>query len=694
VSPLETFLDRLEGVKRNGSGYQALCPCHDDHKPSLSIDEHGDTLLMVCRACGANGKQVALALGLEPSALYADSGRQGDRPEVSRYQYTDEGGRRLFDVVRYPGKQFMLARPGEQPQRGAMQGVRRALYRLPEVVAAVADGRWVVVVEGEKDADRLASLGIAATTNPMGAGKWHLGDYSPSLTGGKVAVVPDNDDPGRRHASQVVASVGAVAERVVLVDLAALWAEAPDKADVSDWLDGPGDLDTLTAAIEAAEPDDDAVVAAVAGRRYVVKGEGLQAAQLREAVHDQLILARGPGRLLYRYHSGVWRPDGDDAVHAVVADLMRDDYRPGHARNVIEATAALAPRRIDDEPVPGVINFRNGLLVLESMELVPHDPDVPSVNQVPHDWNPDAEAPRAEQFMAEVFPADAIELGWELLGYGLYDGNPLQKAALLQGDGENGKGEFLRLCQSVYGRDNYAAVPLQTLGENRFAAAELFGKLANIAGDLPSAYVSNTATFKKLTGEDSIHAERKFRDPFTFTARAFPIFSANEVPGSEDASHGYLRRWVVVPFPNRFPPEAREPGLTDRLASEAEGVLVRAVGALGNVLTRGGFSEPRSTQEAFEDFARYLDPVRSFLTEELTPSPDAMLDRILLYQVYRRWAQDEGIGVLSAKKFTPRLRAAAKALGWQLGQTKVRGERKWEHVALRDRPKMGGNAPF
>ena len=218
MSPLDTFTARLEGVKRNGKGWKAICPCHEDHKPSLEIDlsDSGD-LLMVCRACGANGEKVALPLGLEPRELFAEQHRGG--AEVARYHYTDEAGTRLFDAVRFAGKRFMLAQPDEAPKAGAMKGVRRVLYRLTEAVAAVEAGNWVALVEGEKDADRLADLGIAATTNPMGAGKWHLGnDYPESLVGGKVAVIPDNAEVGREHAAQVVASVSAAAAQVVVVN--------------------------------------------------------------------------------------------------------------------------------------------------------------------------------------------------------------------------------------------------------------------------------------------------------------------------------------------------------------------------------------------------------------------------------------------------------------------------------------------
>lgn len=116
------------------------------------------------------------------------------RREVARYTYRDEGGAPLFDVVRFSPKDFR-----QQAASGAwsLKGVRRVLYRLPEIMAA--RGEPVLIVEGEKDADRLLAMGFIATCNPGGAGKWSA-DYTKALAGRRCIVIPDNDGPGREHA--------------------------------------------------------------------------------------------------------------------------------------------------------------------------------------------------------------------------------------------------------------------------------------------------------------------------------------------------------------------------------------------------------------------------------------------------------------------------------------------------------------
>lgn len=130
------------------------------------------------------------------------------------------------------------------------------LYRLPEVLAAIQGGKPVFIVEGEKDCDNMAALGYTATTNPMGAGKWLAGEYSASLSGANVYIIPDNDDVGRNHAKQVAQSIYKQAKSVRMVDLTKVCTELPAKGDISDMfklLGSKAGLDALKRAMQDAE---------------------------------------------------------------------------------------------------------------------------------------------------------------------------------------------------------------------------------------------------------------------------------------------------------------------------------------------------------------------------------------------------------------------------------------------------------
>jgi len=155
----------------------------------------------------------------------------------------------LFQAVRYEPKGFSQRRPAASGTWVfSLDGVRRVLYRLPEVLAA-AVGKTIWLVEGEKDADALAALGAAATTSPMGAGKWS-DEYGDALAGANVALLPDNDAVGLSHAHRVAASLQGRAKRVRVVALPGL----PPKGDISDWLAARGTLPALVQLAKAA-PD-------------------------------------------------------------------------------------------------------------------------------------------------------------------------------------------------------------------------------------------------------------------------------------------------------------------------------------------------------------------------------------------------------------------------------------------------------
>jgi DNA primase len=117
--------------------------------------------------------------------------------------------------------------------------IRRVLYRLPDVLEALASEKAVFVVEGEKDADALWRLGIPATCNAGGANKWRP-EYGEALRGADIVVIGDNDQAGRDHVQSVAAALHCTARRVRVLDLVTVWPDCPPKGDVSKWLAAGG----------------------------------------------------------------------------------------------------------------------------------------------------------------------------------------------------------------------------------------------------------------------------------------------------------------------------------------------------------------------------------------------------------------------------------------------------------------------
>lgn len=187
---------------------------------------------------GEAAKELARELGIE-----IEEGGNG-RKIVATYDYQDAEGQLVFQTVRFHPKDFRQRRPdGTGGWEWNLKGVKPIPYRLPEVLTA----KEVYVVEGEKDADALAKLGIVATCNAMGAEKWRK-EHADYLRDKIVRIIPDNDDAGHRHALKVARSLDGVAASIKIVELSGL----PHKGDVSDWLRTGGDTEKLQLFAEAA----------------------------------------------------------------------------------------------------------------------------------------------------------------------------------------------------------------------------------------------------------------------------------------------------------------------------------------------------------------------------------------------------------------------------------------------------------
>lgn len=241
-SPMENVVAALERLGSRRIGNDWTCPVHEDEKPSLSVGEGADRRVLLKCQRGCSTEAVVAALGLQMADLFENRGRRGMDEPTHVYDYVDERGNLLFQVCRFPGKKFRQRRPGPSGKwTWNLDGVRRVLYRLADLVSR--PGETVFVVEGEKDVDRLRELELFATTNPMGAGKWR-DEYKESLRDRDVAIIPDSDEAGKKHAQDVALSLHGVARTVKILELQGL----DEKGDVSDWLSKHSKQELLWAA--------------------------------------------------------------------------------------------------------------------------------------------------------------------------------------------------------------------------------------------------------------------------------------------------------------------------------------------------------------------------------------------------------------------------------------------------------------
>jgi hypothetical protein len=230
------FVQRFHSSTRTSGQWLVKCPAHRDDNASLALKEGTDgKILLHCHA-GCSTTQILGAMGLRAADLFSDPPAPQKR-EVAVYDYADERGTVLYQVVRFEPKTFRQRRPdGAGGHIWNLKGIRRVLYRLPDL----KDKPAVVIVEGEKDVDALWNLGIPATCNVAGAGKWR-DDYTQQLLAAgamRIRILPDNDGPGTDHARAVFESLStAGTSRARELDLQIVTLpDIPEKGDVSDYL--------------------------------------------------------------------------------------------------------------------------------------------------------------------------------------------------------------------------------------------------------------------------------------------------------------------------------------------------------------------------------------------------------------------------------------------------------------------------
>jgi len=685
---LEELLGRLHGVRRSGTGYVALCPAHDDRQASLSVNEDNGRLLLHCHA-GCAFPAIRDALGLTNADLRTteEPAGQGAARIVATYDYLDERGALLYQVVRYAPKTFRQRRPdGAGGWVWRMGNTRRVLYRLPEVLAA-DPARPVYLVEGEKSADRLARDGLVATCSPGGAGKWRDA-YGEALRGRRVVILPDNDDPGRSHALQAARSLFGVAASVRLLALPGL----SDRADVYDFLqDGHTvqDLDALAA--EAPEWTPEADADAAAGQMAALPPT------VRDLAHAEALAVAWRGRYRWAAHRGTWLQwtgqrwapvtDGQ-AASAAAADLRRHYaglLAEARDREAIERLATLVTETCRFSCIQGGLNFlkgfegfhtdagqwdrdpwllnvANGTIDLRSGQVRPHDPADMITKLAPVDFAPGCAGDAWEAHLAYFLPSDDVrrqvqrDLGMAMVGADLDEMLPVW-----YGTGANGKSTTARVIQEVLGDYACRAAP-NLLIQQRHEQHPT--ELADLAGQrvVFSVEVGNTARLdesktKDLTGGDRIKARYMRQDFFEFESTWTIFLLCNHKPTISGTDLGIWRRVRLVPWTVTIPPEEQRPqdDVVRELMAEGPAVLAWLLAGLAD-WQRDRHWRAAAVQEATEAYRAEEDRLAGFLAECCEQRPYVSVPVGELYEAYAAWCTTAGEEALGKHLFGERLR--------------------------------------
>lgn len=663
----EGVLKKLQGAKKMGEGrWQALCPAHEDRKPSLSITEAENGVLLHCHA-GCSPESVVQAVGLNMSDLFHSGDNDKHPPDiVETYDYTDTGGNLLYQVVRYSPKDFKQRRPdGNGGWTWDLKDVGRVLYRLPKVKQAVSCGETVYIVEGEKDVHALESIGLTATCNSGGAGKWE-GSSAESLKGASAVILPDNDEPGRRHAMNIAQNLQGVARSVKLAELPGL----PPKGDVTDWLAVGHTKDELLTVVDSvpewmpeAEPQAHSEAKTFAltdlgnaerlihhygqDLRYVCDWKRWIAWNNVRWVEDDNLqierLAKGTVREIYGEAEAVQDSQERKAI-AQWAVKSESCERIAAMIRLAQSEVTVTADKLDVDPY--LLCCRNGVLDLRTGEILnPHREDY-ITKQIPVEYDAGAECPLWHTFLERVLPDVGLrDYVQKAVGYTLTGDVSEQCLFFLYGDGKNGKSTFIEAISSLMG-DYFTKARSDTLMMRRNGGipndvAALAGSRLVTVSEVSGGQKLDEGLVKDLTGGDTMAARFLYTEHFNFKAGFKLWLYGNHKPTIRGKDEGIWRRIRLIPFTVQIPEAERDGHLPDKLAQELPGILRWAVeGCL--LWQKEGLHEPEAVRDAVNEYRREQDGLADFLAESCIVDRKETIAKKELWSVYQSWADSTG----------------------------------------------------
>jgi len=310
-----------------------------------------------------------------------------------------------------------------------------------------------------------------------------------------------------------------------------------------------------------------------------------------------------------------------------------------------------------------IINFKNGLLHLDTMELKPHSPDVLSTIQVDCNYTPHVTPPKNSHFdkyMDFLTNGDTNKKRFLLQYMGMaisnVSGYKTKKSLFMVGKGDSGKTQIKELCVRLIGNEFVSSINLQTL-EERFGCSNVFNKRLVGNNDMQYVRVRELSTFKMLTGGDSVTVEFKGKNSFPYIFKGVLWFGCNDLPkfGGDKGIHVYSR---IIPLrcDNVVPEHMRDGNLLDKMYSEREYIIKLCVEGLKQVISNGyKYDIPDEALQELEKYKIDNDSVLQFIDTccELKENRAFEKDEPTkgqIYQMYVQYCQINNIGYCESNR--------------------------------------------
>lgn len=556
----------------------------------------------------------------------------------------------------------------------------------------------VIVAEGPGDGLTAVALGYDAVVirgAALAGSESVLEALAEGLAGRQVIAAGDGDSAGAAFNRRLAEGL-----RPHGINVAEL--QIPDhgpKTDITKWREADPEsfAATFHASVrsakpvavnrEAAEAERSAEVAVLTGAEEVTKDQGEAVALIiskvtaqygpTDAMRAHALVAAAGGRIRYAeglgYHvwnGRVWEPNHKkvrQAIHHMGAALMmagreRDAYGFGQTREIdallkeLPAVPGVHVDASDFDSQRHLLSFANGTVDLRSGEMHPHRKEDMITSFIPLDFDADATCPRWESFLAEIFPGhpDLVSYMHRLIGYGITGNTSEQCFAVLWGGGANGKSVLTDTLTSVF-EPMVTTTPFATFETKSGGGgipndlAALRGARLVMASEGESGKPMSEAVLKRLTGKDAITARFLNKEFFTYSPTFLIMLATNHKPSFRGQDEGLWRRVKLVPFLRYFAPDERDYELTERLLSEAPGIIAWAVrGAVA--WYSGGLADPAEITSATREYRQTSDALSGFYSEDpndtlavLVASPGETMLGSDAFNDYLDWCESENL---------------------------------------------------
>ncbi|MEY8322183.1 phage/plasmid primase, P4 family [Lachnospiraceae bacterium 46-61] len=353
------------------------------------------------------------------------------------------------------------------------------------------------------------------------------------------------------------------------------------------------------------------------------------------------------GDCAYLYQNGVYNIDRKGShIKNIIQNLIYKEYQNSRTINRIYDLIMIQPclrksyTNMNQYP-DYYINFQNGMLNVQTMEMLPHSPEYFSMNQIPHEYKALTKSdlenfPYSQHFLKTSFHLPDVNTIFQYMGICLTNTILYQVFLLLLGEGANGKSIMIDILNAVIGEQNTSNLSMDKLAE-RFFSSQLLFKLCNTCADISKISIDDDAELKKIIGGDIIQAEFKGKDSFSFRPYAKMLFSANRFPYVDDRSEGFKRRLRVIEM-NKKPPK-KDVHLKQKIMAELDFWIFTAVQGLREVLNNHDIFESDNSKKMREDIYKNGDSVYSFIKDCLQPQQEHNIRRSEMFQEYEKYCQ-------------------------------------------------------